>query len=245
MNQVAQTKNGGAVEAAVAEPSRYAIMTVQEEGVDLPQLIQDNLGGETLRPHDLEKIVVPPGGTTTWTYQTIEGEQETKELMGIVLFASPSRGYWPEGEAGNVPPQCASDDGVIGVGDPGGHCKTCELNQFGSGKNGSKACKETKHLYVLMRDTIFPHVIQIPPKSLGLWTKYVAGLTGLKKSVNGVVTKFTLEKTQSNSGHNHGLVKFHKAADLSPQQQQVIRAYRDEFMPLITMTGGNGNGQSA
>jgi hypothetical protein len=40
---------------------------------------------------------------------------------------------------GNSPPDCGSFDGETGIGDPGGECKRCPLNQFGSDENGSNA----------------------------------------------------------------------------------------------------------
>ena len=76
------------------------------------------------------------------------------------------KGYATKYTGGNQPPDCCSFDGVTGEGEPGGACRKCPLNQFGSGENGAKACKNRRRIYVLREGEIFPLLLSLPTGSL-------------------------------------------------------------------------------
>src|SRR3990170_841785 len=110
------------------------------------ELMKENLGNFQISPWDMDKAAVPLGGQTTWQVPDLEdGSQSVKSLEGIILHWMPYRRYYVSGlDEGGIagPPNCFSSDGIEGVGDPGGDCESCELNTWGSGKNGGKACSE-------------------------------------------------------------------------------------------------------
>src|SRR5262245_43918980 len=93
---------------------------------------------------DLTRITTTPGGSPMWMFETIAGPTAMPALTGIITFVRNERKYWSQplaGENSRQPPDCASLDGVVGIGTPGGECLHCPLNQFGSEGKG-KACGE-------------------------------------------------------------------------------------------------------
>lgn len=78
-------------------------------------------------------------------------ELETvKEFSSIILYQHALNAYYKsEYQGGSNPTDYGSYDGHIGEGTPSGSCDSCPLNQYVSGKNGSKACKNRRRLYPL------------------------------------------------------------------------------------------------
>lgn len=219
-------------ELATIDTSKFVPANLADENsLNIKELLEDNLEGESLSPFDLERIVLPAGGTTTWNVPTAEGEKEVKDLHAVIIMPQSSRSFWKEELNGEgTPPDCVSEDMIQGIGDPGGLCSTCQYNQFGSGRNGNgKACKETKNLFILLEGNMLPYVLQVPPTSLKSYKKYMGQLTGTGKSVNGVVTSFQIEKVKSGSGFTHGRIIFRPAGELSQEQVAAVKQYRNMF----------------
>ena len=218
-------------EVATLDTRKFVPAMPEDANMNIQELLEDNLEGESLSPFDLERIVLPAGGGTTWTIPTIEGEKEVKDLQAVIIMPQSSRSFWKEEMTGEgTPPDCVSEDMIQGQGEPGGLCSACQYNQFGSGKQGSgKACKETKNLFILLEGSMLPYVLQVPPTSLKNYKKYMGQLTGTGKSVNGVVTSFTIEKIKSGSGFTHGRIIFRPAGELSAEQVTAVKQYRQMF----------------
>ena len=112
-----------------------------------------------------EQIKIPIGGVT---YFEMPGEdpvtpETAKEFSAVILYHHPMRAYYKEKyTGGNNPPDCGSLDGVTGSGEPGGVCEHCHYDQFGTGENGAKACKERRRLYLLLEGEVFPMVLSLP-----------------------------------------------------------------------------------
>lgn len=225
---------------AVVEQAQFPIIGHDPE--EIANLIGENFGDEQFSPFDLDKITVPGGGATTWEVPTIEGPKDMKEFKGVIVIAQKARGYWQsEGMADGTPPDCASEDGVYGVGDPGGLCAKCPLSQAGSSsREDSKgaACKERQNLFVLLEGSMFPIMVQVPRTSLKNFKKYKARITGQMKSIHQVVTSFTLAKTKT-GGFTHSVVNFELAGELPTDGYQVVKSYKKSFQNIL---GGNGNG---
>jgi hypothetical protein len=79
-------------------------------------------------------------------------------------------------------------------------CRQCPYNQFGTGENGSKACKNRRRIYVLREGEIFPLLFSLPTGSLKELTRYLKGLLAKGKKSNSVVTRFSLKKAVNNTG---------------------------------------------
>jgi hypothetical protein len=77
-------------------------------------------------------------------FNTVTGKNYGKLVQIVPLMFFKNRIYFRDKkEGGGI--LCRSEDMVNGIGEPGGKCATCPLNQFGSAKNGEgkgKACTE-------------------------------------------------------------------------------------------------------
>jgi hypothetical protein len=152
-----------------------------------------------------------------------------KEFRGVILYHHPLFSYYSKGySGGNDLPDCGSYDGVTGVGNPtgarpaGGNCANCPLNQFGSGINGGKACKNKRRIYILREGELIPVLLTIPNGSMKEFSMYVKRLLAKGRKSSAVVTRFTLKKAA-----NAGGVEFSKA------QFAVSRPLTDEELPYI------------
>lgn len=104
---------------ATVDPSAYAIM--QTDPRELGAALREVSGGQRLSAFSLDVIKVPTGGATVWSVPTLEGEANVPTIEGIILYQRAARSFWKQGlsSGGNNPPDCTSDDGQVGIGDPG------------------------------------------------------------------------------------------------------------------------------
>jgi len=106
----------------------------------------------------MDRIKMPSGVSKFFTVPAdSEEEQQVSEIVGIILHSHPSFAYYTTTyQGGSNPPDCGSLDGKQGVGNPGGDCRKCPHNRFGSGTEGGqgKACQNRKMLYILQDEGI-------------------------------------------------------------------------------------------
>ncbi len=176
-----------------------------------------------------ERIKMPSGDTTLFQIPSENPEEPEfeKEFSAVILYHHPIRAYFKDKFTGaSNPPDCGSIDGIVGYGNPGGDCKNCVLNEFGTWENNAKACKERQRLYLLREGELFPVMLSLPTGSLRrLLSK------GIKSSE--VVTRFSLVKTT-----NKGGIAYAKAAF------RVDRRLTSEELPLIANLAGQIKGLS-
>ncbi|MFX4263102.1 hypothetical protein ACOBQJ_13020 [Pelotomaculum propionicicum] len=150
-----------------------------------------------------ERIKIPSAGSTVFEVPGEDpGEPDAaKEFSAVILYHHPIYAYYQNKyTGGSNPPDCGSFDGITGVGNPGGNCSKCPYNQFGSGDNGSKACKNRRRIYVLREGEIFPLLLSLPTGSLKEFSRYIKRLLSKGKKSNAVVTRFSLKKAVNSSG---------------------------------------------
>ena len=211
-------------------------LALQSNVTDYLQTIKENMGNDKITERDLDRITVPLGGVLNWTVPTLEGEDSTKEIEGIIVYQTSPRAYWTTGMevGGNTPPDCSSRDGVIGYGTPGGVCEICPLNQWGSVEGGAgKACKERRMLFILRPNALLPIVIQAPTTSLQTIRKYLWRLTSESLPYWEVITKLSLEKAQSSTGITFSRIVPKSAGPVPADQMEKLAEYRDAITPLI------------
>ena len=138
---------------------------------------------------------------------------------------------------GNNPPDCGSFDGITGIGDPGGLCKKCPYNEFGSGENGAKACKNRRRIYVLREGELFPLLLSLPTGSLKEFTKYLKRLLSKGKKSNMVVTSFSLKKAANKGGVTYSQAHFAVSRDLSKDEQALIGKLTEQIKALSGKVG--------
>ena len=169
-----------------------------------------------------ERIKIPSAGSTMFEVPGEEdGEPEAvREFSAVILYHHPLFAYYKtKFTGGNHPPDCGSFDGITGAGDPGGECATCKYNEFGTGENGSKACKNRRRIYVLREGEIFPLLLSLPTGSLKEFTKYIKRLLLKGRKTNGVVTKFSLQSATNGGGLKFSRARFVVDRDLTDAEQ--------------------------
>lgn len=178
---------------------------------------------------NLKQQIGQPGGRAIKIKNTgfisPEGMDLGSEIQIIVVdFVSKNwfydRPYDPQNP---VPPACFAMGRVIDEMAPDAEsplpqadkCKTCPLNQFGSGNNGkSKACKNTRELAVLLVDPENPesvtdpstpiYTLSVPPTGLRAFDGAVASIA---RSLAGPPVKAILTAVTKDAG-TYGLLSF-------------------------------------
>lgn len=227
------TETGLAFNGAPA-PAAFAVLS--GESASIAEVLRENFGGDHISPTDFDRIRIPAGGGLSFTVPDLEGDVEVRDFSGIIVHVKRPRVYWEKEFSGEgTLPDCSSEDGIIGVGTPGGACDLCPLNQWGSATKGGsgKACKEQRLLFVLREGALLPVVVTLPPSSLGPLKKYLLRLSGQGIFSYGVVTKFSLERDKSETGIAYSKAVFAVADRLSADQVQQIKAYADAIRPSL------------
>jgi len=201
---------------------------------ELAELIRDTLEGESLHAHDLDRVKVPSGGSTTWEVPSLDGEVSMKVIEGVIVSRATRRAYWSNPEPTDEAPQCSSEDGVEGVGDPGGPCTECPFNEWGSSPKGAgKACKETRQLFVVQPDSLIPIVVTVPPASLANVKAYLLRLLRAQIKGTDVITKISLEKVNNKQGTPYARVLLAAGERLDPEASARMRAYAAAMEPAF------------
>lgn len=204
--------------ALVAQESGFTGLT----NVDMAAMMAEELDGLDA---SFERIKIPSAGSTVYE---VPGEdpseaEAVKEFSAVILFHHPLMAYYKEKyTGGNNPPDCGSFDGVVGEGTPGGNCKKCPYNQFGSGENNSKACKNRRRIYLLREGEIFPLLLSLPTGSLKEFTKYIKRLLGKGRKSNSVVTRFSLKKATNSGGLAYSQAQFAVDRPLTAEEFALI-----------------------
>jgi len=223
------------------------VATVPEQGLylatfatnmdELALTVRENLGETGISPRELPRIRIPAGGGANWEVPTLEGVEATGTVSGVIVHWKTMRAYWdvPFEQSDGAPPMCTSDDGVIGVGNPGGACKTCRFNQFNSALNdgAGKACREVLAAFMLTEGDTLPYFMPLPPMSIRPMRDYFARLTQKAIPFWAVETKLSLEQDK-----NRNSIRYSKAAPglgriLNAAERERIMTYREFIRPAI------------
>lgn len=178
-----------------------------------------------------ERIKIPSAGSTVFE---VPGEnpsepEAVKEFSAVILYHHPLFAYYKSKyTGGNNPPDCGSFDGVTGEGEPGGDCKKCPFNQFGSGENNSKACKNRRRIYVLREGEIFPLLLSLPTGSLKEFTRYVKRLLSKGRKTNSVITRFSLKKATNSGGVTYSQAQFAIDRALTPEEHALLEKMSEQ-----------------
>jgi len=227
-----------AKELTTVEEPTTAIAKLVSNFDEMREVMAENLGGADLTPFSLPRAKVAAGGAI----QFLVGTESVKQISGIAIHAGNWRSYWSKafGAGGEVaPPDCQSADGLVGVGDPGGSCKTCPLNEYGTatkpdGSEGrGKACKEIGALFFIRDDAPYvPTLILIPPTSLKAYRAWKMDL-----AAQGIVywkTQVTLSlQAQKNAdGIAYSSIVFAPGERLTPAEVEIAKQYREAIGSL-------------
>jgi hypothetical protein len=197
----------------------------------LTALLRDNLGMQQLNPFELDRVKVPAGGGLAWEVPTLDGAKSVQELEGIILHFRDPRAYWHEKfEGGNQPPDCKSDNGIVGVGSPGGDCLQCPLAKFGSAlddkgqPSDGQACQQKRVMLFLRQDSLLPMLVALPATSMKAAKQYFLRLTENGLHFRDVVTKIGLQKTKNKKGIAYSIATLARARDLNQEERERVLA---------------------
>jgi len=214
----------------LVKAEEYAIMNPETNVADVIKL---NLGGEALSISDLDHIKTPLGGTTLWNLPSIDGDESMKEFNAIIIHSQLQRTYWEDSFTGKgTPPDCFSNDAVIGIGKPGGECASCQWNEFGTSKSGrGKACATKRVMFLIRPQSMLPIMLRVPVGSLKNSRKYLAALASGNQKVYSVITRFSLEKTSNKDGIEFSRVLFSRVSAVD--DITAVEAYADTMKPYL------------
>jgi hypothetical protein len=215
----------------------YQIMKM--DAAEITEILQENLGGESLSISDLTVIKVPGAGGTTWSVPTIDGDKDVKELVGIIVFTKTTRAYWEVSYDDGIPgpPDCMSFDGITGTVGPWGtkDCIECPGNQFQETEDDAgvkaKQCSEKRNIFMVLPDQVFPVVVRAPVMSLKNARKYLIGVSSANQKIHSVYTKLTLEKAENAQKKQYAKIVFTKVGDV--EDPEATASYAKMIRPLL------------
>lgn len=202
-------------------------LTVKEsfQVATMTEDFKKHLAGITL---EIPQLKMPAAGGVFFEID----DEPHKELQGVIIAHGPKNVYFAnEFDGSTVPPDCSSDNGITGnvrgEEDPETgeviytcrNCADCEFNQFGSGKNGGKACKEKHQLFILLSGQILPMSLLLPVSSCKNLNSYASKLFANGEFLSNVVTSFTLEKAVNKTNITYSKVVFKKVRNLTLEEQ--------------------------
>ena len=204
---------------------------------DFSAIMSEEMDGLTV---SFDRIKIPIGGSTMFEIPGDDPDDvdAVKEFSAVILFHHPLFAYYKEKyTGGSNPPDCGSFDGVCGDGEPGGRCIECPFNQFGSGENGAKACKNRRRLYLLREGEAFPVLLSLPTASIKGFTRYITRLLSKGYKSNSVVTRFSLKKATNSGGVVYSQVQFSVDRKLTDEEYAIISGMSEQVKTLRTAVG--------
>ena len=207
------------------------------QGFNLADAMSEEMVGMDV---SFDRIKIPSAGGTVFEVPgDAPGETDAvKEFAGVILFHHPLFSYYRERfSGGNNAPDCGSYDGLTGVGEPGGNCAHCPLNQFGSGENGGKACKNKRRIYILREGEMIPLLLTLPTGSMKEFSVYVKRLLAKGRKTSAVVTRFALKKVTNAGGIVYSQAQFAVDRPLTDEELSYIAVMAEQVKQFATRVG--------
>lgn len=191
----------------------------------------------------IDRIKLPAGGGTVFELPAEDdGDGDlVKEIVGVIVYNHPAFSYYESAFAGgHAAPDCSSIDGKTGTGNPGGNCKTCPFNKFGSGEGQSKKCKNKRMLYIMCEGELFPVMLSLPTGSLKAFSNYAKRQLAKGRILSQIVTKITLKKATNDKNIVYSQAVFSFERALAPEEIAALantadscRAYSTRMSPEV------------
>ena len=234
---------------------------IQAAGEPIHELLAENLGGgDGVSPFDLPRISVPTGGGASFMVPGVGGETAEREIEGIILHTRMSRAWYAmsfEEVGGGHPPDCVSEDGVVGVGalaEKHGTkgepflCETCPNSRFGSDRRGGggQDCSSIRPIFLLRRGDLLPVRINVPAGSIRNARTFLVACTMAGLRYHQVLVRLGLEKrSQQNGSLEYAAITFEIAAPLDPRSRELVDAMRTALSPMFGRASASEIGKEA
>lgn len=219
------------------EPINFQLPAVVDSSFTSEDLADDMDGLQM----SFQRIKIPSGGNLVFEIPTDDPENPNyeKTIEGVLIFHHDANAYWPEGSEydENTAPLCSSLDGKQGIGEPGGHCAMCAMNQYGTASEGrGKACKNMRMLYLLQSGECVPIQIFLPPTSLKPFKNFINQAFLLRRRPSyGSVIQIGLRK-ENTGGNDYSVATFRLVENFEGEQLAQIRSYAEGFKEQIKLT---------
>lgn len=219
------------------EPVNFQLPAVVDSSFTSEDLADDMEGLQM----SFQRIKIPSGGNIVFEIPTDDPDNPNyvKTVEGVLIHHHDANAYWPEGSEydENTAPLCSSVDGKQGIGEPGGLCAMCGMNQYGTAPEGrGKACKNMRMLYLLQSGESIPIQISLPPTSLKPFKTFInqAFLLRRRPSYSSVI-QIGLRK-ENNGGNDYSVATFRLIGNFEGEQLAQIRSYTESFKEQIKLT---------
>lgn len=219
------------------EPVNFQLPAVVDSSFTSEDLADDMEGLQM----SFQRIKIPSGGNIVFEIPTDDPDNPNyvKTVEGVLIHHHDANAYWPEGSEynENTAPLCSSVDGKQGIGEPGGLCAMCGMNQYGTAPEGrGKACKNMRMLYLLQSGESIPIQISLPPTSLKPFKTFInqAFLLRRRPSYSSVI-QIGLRK-ENNGGNDYSVATFRLIGNFEGEQLAQIRSYTGSFKEQIKLT---------
>ncbi len=120
---------------------------------------------------------------------------------------------------------CASEDGVTGVGDPGGKCHACKFQRW-TDEGEPPECDERRAVFLLKPGEWLPLFLDLPRKSAEVLEATLARLSAKCISIYGVLIELKLERVTNPQNQVYSKLTVSVTGRLSPEDLALSRAYR-------------------
>lgn len=222
---------------ASMEPVNFQLPAAVDSSFTSEDLADDMEGLQM----SFQRIKIPSGGNLVFEIPTDDPENPNyeKTIEGVLIFHHDANAYWPEDSEydENTAPLCSSVDGKQGIGEPGGSCVMCAMNQYGTAAEGrGKACKNMRMLYLLQSGECVPIQISLPPTSLKPFKNFVNQAFLLRRRPSyGSVIQIGLRK-ENTGGNDYSVATFRLVENFEGEQLAQIRSYAEGFKEQIKLT---------
>lgn len=223
-------------ETTLANQEKFLLPDTIESDFTQEELAED-MDGMQIK---FQRVKIPSGGMVQFELPSDDPDNPdyAKVLVGVILYNHSNNAYWPEGSEydENTSPLCSSVDGKTGIGEPGGLCATCVLNQYGTAPEGAgKACKNMRILYLLRSGDYMPLQVTLPPTSLRPFQEFInQSFIFRRRATCGSVIQIGLKK-MNNGSNDYSVATFRRLYDFEGEELTQMRAFAGSFKEQVKL----------
>ena len=198
----------------------------------LGDVVAQNLEAGDMTPRKFfPQIKTPTLGNIHWSIPTTDGDIDSKTFSGIIMHIQTERGLFPKPYKPNSIPFCVSENGIVGVGEPGGECSSCPNRSFGPDGEPPE-CAEKKAVYILMKEEVIPMVLRVPPSSFQSLEKHLLKMSRKLKPHYAFETVFSLKSVKKPAATVSEIV-FEIGAPIDSDSIKKVQGVKSSIVPFI------------
>lgn len=246
---------------AADEASRWRFAALEPDS-EIAEAMRVNLAGsEDLNPSLLERVPMPTGGSTMWSFERHGEPRSCAELIGVPVYFGVRRTIWGSLEpSGKGPVLIGSDtekmyrvsddlgdlDPAVleaaRIGDRVYSCRELAYCQWGSGRNGKgRRMKDSRIICLLQADDAWPLLIQVGAMSVDPVSNFFQTLPA---AYYQCVVSLGLERAQNGNGQPYARVRPKLAGKLTREQGRTLaETYTAALTRMLQVTPQRAGGR--